>query len=949
MCARMARCLPADGWRVVQRDLLAAATARANLRDATWAAWIEDVRDELDARRRRPAGLAVVRARRRVARACAAGAASPHAMCCCGSRCCRAPSTCSSSCACTAGARIVGSAKSATAQRASPPAATPARRRGRGGGRLRDRARARGRAWSRPASSCRTGHAGRVVWLELSRLRGPRPRRRASRSVERLARARHRCRLHGAGRPAVLADAGDRGMRGRSLARRPRCAGDRRAGMRGSQARASGTPCPSPPPRWTLPMDADDRSRRCSPSSAAATAVGHPRAAAGEPSPASIAVRHRWWAVRSTGSAAIASSSAWRAVWPQGGFPVLRFDCRGMGDSEGEMQRLRSRSGPTCTRRIDALRAACPASRARGGLGPVRRGVGGADVRRPHAARRRHRRRQPLGAQRRVAGRDARQALLRRAAAAGASSGPSCAAAAIGLARVAALAARNVRQARARTGAAVAADAGRFVPDPHGARACRGFRRPVLLILSGNDLTARGVPRSMSRATARLARPARRRRRSPRSTCPKPTTPSRAAPGASGSSRNTLTLAGPARRAASREAWRAGAVRLDLAGRAPMRGCGWFYRRRARSLQRMLARAAQAEPAADADEPAGRMPRCAVFGEVARPRLVESDGFVLAWCGHPRLVEQRDRERPTRMLIARALRERGRDALPDIGGDFALAAWDGRARSAACWRSTASACSRWSTRAPATRSSSHRRSTCSVGHPGVRQRAVARRALFDYLYFHVSPGPQTVFKGLDAPAAGALHRVRSRRRSPSRGAYWSMRFTEEPRRQSRRPASDEFVDAAARQPSTRPPKARTAAPSCPAAPTAPPSAACSRAAGSRPARPSRSASTCQGYDEMEYARIAARHFGMRAPRVLRDAARRGRRGCPGSPPPTTSRSATRRRSRPTTAPRMAREHGVHAPARRRRRRRAVRRQRALCEAAPARPVPARARGRCGAR
>ena len=48
-----------------------------------------------------------------------------------------------------------------------------------------------------------------------------------------------------------------------------------------------------------------------------------------------------------------------------------------------------------------------------------------------------------------------------------------------------------------------------------------------------------------------------------------------------------------------------------------------------------------------------------------------------------------------------------------------------------------------------------------------------------------------------------------------------------------------------------------------------------------------------------------------APRVLRDAGRRASTRCRGSPPPTTSRSATRRRCRPTTA---------HARARTRRRR-----------------------------
>ena len=49
-----------------------------------------------------------------------------------------------------------------------------------------------------------------------------------------------------------------------------------------------------------------------------------------------------------------------------------------------------------------------------------------------------------------------------------------------------------------------------------------------------------------------------------------------------------------------------------------------------------------------------------------------------------------------------------------------------------------------------------------------------------------------------------------------------------------------------------------------------------------------------GFDEMEYARIAARHFGTRAHEYYVTPAGRRRRPFPRSRPRTTSRSATRR-------------------------------------------------------
>lgn len=54
MCARMARDLAADGWRVVQSDLYGCGDSAGEFRDASWSTWVEDLRSDLaaaDARR----------------------------------------------------------------------------------------------------------------------------------------------------------------------------------------------------------------------------------------------------------------------------------------------------------------------------------------------------------------------------------------------------------------------------------------------------------------------------------------------------------------------------------------------------------------------------------------------------------------------------------------------------------------------------------------------------------------------------------------------------------------------------------------------------------------------------------------------------------------------------------------------------------------------------------
>lgn len=222
-----------------------------------------------------------------------------------------------------------------------------------------------------------------------------------------------------------------------------------------------------------------------------------------------------------------------------------------------------------------------------------------------------------------------------------------------------------------------------------------------------------------------------------------------------------------------------------------MRGlCGWFSERAAtdgdRNLTRMLD---SAHPrVADALVVRAAGAALAAFGSVARPVVHEADDFVLVLAGHPRL--RRGSERTAQpQLIAQALRTRGRAALAELGGDFALAAWDARSRRGLI------AVDRIGVHQLVYRATSDGLvfgTTLDLlhGHEDV-PRTLSPQGLYDYLYYHVSPGPATVFAGLERVPPG--HCVEfDERGAQAPAAYWQMRFVE-PQNVRYEDLKDEFM------------------------------------------------------------------------------------------------------------------------------------------------------------
>ena len=290
-----------------------------------------------------------------------------------------------------------------------------------------------------------------------------------------------------------------------------------------------------------------------------------------------------------------------------------------------------------------------------------------------------------------------------------------------------------------------------------------------------------------------------------------------------------------------------------------MRGlCGWFSDQAdadgPAALQRMLA--AEHARVVNAEWRCTPQAGLAIHGTAARPRLHESDGFLLAIVGHPRWCEGNRRSADDADLL-RALQTRGKDALSQIGGDFALAAWDSRRQRGLL------AVDRIgvhplvygrSGRALAFGSSLD----LVAGYPGVRTELSAQ-GIFDYLFYHVSPGPETIFSGLmRVPPGHCIEFDSNGVHAPT--AYWSMQFQERTN-QSFDELKSEFVallQAAVGEAAQGPGSSGAFLSGGTDSSTV--SGMLARAGGGAP-RTFSIGFDVEGYDEMEYARIAARHFG----------------------------------------------------------------------------------------
>jgi asparagine synthase (glutamine-hydrolysing) len=288
-----------------------------------------------------------------------------------------------------------------------------------------------------------------------------------------------------------------------------------------------------------------------------------------------------------------------------------------------------------------------------------------------------------------------------------------------------------------------------------------------------------------------------------------------------------------------------------------MRGlCGWFSDRPADdgegSLRRMLS--SSHLPVADAEMKTASQAGLAVFGTAARPTLIEEDGFLLAVVGHPRLGDAGSGSDLLGLL--RTLRQGGSDVLARIGGDFGLATWDNRQR-----------CGLLAVDRIGVHQLVYERlgdalvfgSTLDLvaGYPGVR-RDLSSQGIFDYVYYHVCPGPQTIFDGKLRVQPGHVVEFGPNGAQKPR-AYWTARYQEQ--------HGADLVDLEREFISLLETSVRDAATGdatgaflSGGTDSSTVSGMLARVGG-KPARTFSIGFDVEGYDEMAYARIAAKHFG----------------------------------------------------------------------------------------
>jgi asparagine synthase (glutamine-hydrolysing) len=143
------------------------------------------------------------------------------------------------------------------------------------------------------------------------------------------------------------------------------------------------------------------------------------------------------------------------------------------------------------------------------------------------------------------------------------------------------------------------------------------------------------------------------------------------------------------------------------------------------------------------------------------------------------------------------------------------------------------------------------------GFPGMR-RTLSPQGLYDYLFYHVSPGPATVFKDMLRVPPGHCVEFGARGAGAPQ-AYWTMRFREEPG-QSQEALKQEFVALMQGAVQEAAEHAQTGAFLSGGTDSSTVSGMLSRI-GAGPARTFSIGFDVAGYDEMDYARIAAKHFG----------------------------------------------------------------------------------------
>lgn len=236
---------------------------------------------------------------------------------------------------------------------------------------------------------------------------------------------------------------------------------------------------------------------------------------------------------------------------------------------------------------------------------------------------------------------------------------------------------------------------------------------------------------------------------------------------------------------------------------------------------------------------------------------IEEDGLMVMIAGRPQLPQGQASPNPAQAVL-RLWQRHGQEVLGEMHGPFALAVCDSRARTTllAVDRMGIQPLAFALGRGGVAFSS---RADRVAAHPAVAAKLSAQ-GIFNYIYFSVIPAPNTLFTDVEKLLPGQWVRIRAG--TIDRGFYWRLRYRDQPRR--------DFDDQAARFKGILREAVARAKGDDEAAAFLSGGTDSSTIAGilteiqGKPARTYSIGFAAEGFDEMEYARIAARHFGLDA-------------------------------------------------------------------------------------
>jgi len=291
--------------------------------------------------------------------------------------------------------------------------------------------------------------------------------------------------------------------------------------------------------------------------------------------------------------------------------------------------------------------------------------------------------------------------------------------------------------------------------------------------------------------------------------------------------------------------------------------CGWFCRERVGP--------ASPEVIAAMAEPLNRFDGCTVrsasagFGAVAAAGanldIFQDDHQLVAVWGHARFSDADLAALAQGHGIARALAQgyarKGTDVLAALSGAFALAILDGRGGEAVL------AIDRMGTRPLCYGVAGDKlmfgSTLDAISAFPANTPEISRQAIYDYVYFHMVPGPHTIHAGRHRLLPGTFL-LWSKGKAETR-SYWETRFVEDERRPL--PELKQDFLAALREGVRDAIQDGTVGAFLSGGTDSSTIAGLLGEVTGKPARTYSIGFEARGYDEMHYARIAARHFGTR--------------------------------------------------------------------------------------